>query len=38
MLNGTKGEALIPAVDDVVKSVDLDRGRITIEAIDGLLA
>lgn len=31
------GEQLIPAIDDVVKSIDLEQGRITIEAIDGLL-
>ncbi len=34
---GEKGEILIPAIEDVVKSVDLERGRITIEAIEGLL-
>jgi 16S rRNA processing protein RimM len=34
---GTKGEILIPAIEDVVKSIDLERGRITIEAIEGLL-
>ena len=38
VVRGAKGEVLIPAVDDVVKSVDLDRGRLTIEAIEGLLA
>ena len=38
VVRGTKGEVLIPAIDDVIKSVDLDRGRITIEAIKGLLA
>ena len=34
---GEKGEILIPAVEDVVKSIDLERGRITIKAIEGLL-
>ncbi len=38
VVRGATGEILIPAIDDVVKSVDLDRGRITIEAIKGLLA
>ena len=38
VVRGAKGEILIPAIDDVVKSVDLDRGRITIEVIKGLLA
>lgn len=31
------GELLIPAIEDVVKSVDLKRGRIVIEVIAGLL-
>lgn len=31
------GEVLIPSIEDVVKSVDLDAGRMTVEAIDGLL-
>jgi 16S rRNA processing protein RimM len=30
-------ELLIPGIEDVVKSVDLERGRIVIEVIDGLL-
>ena len=37
VVSGEKGEILIPAIEDVVKSVDLERGRITIEAIEGLL-
>jgi len=37
-VHGAKGEILIPAIEDIVKSVDLDNGRITIEAIDGLLS
>lgn len=28
---------LIPAIEDVVKSIDLDKGEMTIEAIEGLL-
>ena len=31
------GEVLIPAIEDVVKSIDLDAGRITVEVIEGLL-
>ena len=31
------GELLIPAIEDVVKSVDLERGSIVIEVIKGLL-
>lgn len=34
---GEGGEVLVPAIDDVVKSVDLERGRITVDAIEGLL-
>jgi 16S rRNA processing protein RimM len=30
------GELLIPAIEDVVKSIDLEAGRITIELIEGL--
>ena len=32
------GEVLIPAIEDVVKSVDLDNGRMTIETIKGMLS
>ncbi len=31
------GEILIPAIDDVVRYIDLDKGQVVIEAIDGLL-
>jgi len=37
VVSGEKGEMLIPAIEDVVKSVDLESGRITIEPIKGLL-
>lgn len=37
VVRGAEGEVLIPAIEDVVKSIDIDRGRITIEAIQGLL-
>jgi len=37
VVNGESGEILIPAIEDVVKSVDLDNGRVIIEAIEGLL-
>jgi 16S rRNA processing protein RimM len=37
VVEAEKGEILIPAIEDVIKSVDLERGRITIEAIKGLL-
>lgn len=31
------GEILIPAIEDVIQSIDLDVGIITIEPIEGLL-
>lgn len=31
------GEILIPAIEDVVQSIDLNRRCMTIEAIEGLL-
>jgi 16S rRNA processing protein RimM len=37
VVRGAKGEILIPAIADVVKSIDLERGRVTIEPIKGLL-
>ena len=37
VVNGARGEILIPAIEDIVKSIDLDKGRIIIEAIAGLL-
>jgi len=38
VVNGAKGEILIPAIEDVVKSIDLNKGRIVIEPIEGLLS
>ena len=35
--HGSCGEILIPAIDDVVKSIDINTGRMVIETIDGLL-
>jgi 16S rRNA processing protein RimM len=37
VVNGAKGEILIPAVEDVVKSINLDKGYLVIEPIEGLL-
>jgi len=37
VVSGAKGEILIPAIEDVVKSIDLDNGRMVIEPIRGLL-
>jgi len=38
IVQGASGEILIPAIEDVVKSIDIDQGLMTIEAIDGLLS
>jgi 16S rRNA processing protein RimM len=35
--NNTQNELLIPAIADVIKSVDLDKGQVIIELIDGLI-
>ncbi len=37
IVRGPTGEILIPAIEDVVQSIDLDAGIVTIEAIEGLL-
>jgi 16S rRNA processing protein RimM len=37
IVESKRGEILIPAIEDVVKSIDLKKGTITIEAIEGLL-
>ena len=37
IVQGTSGEILIPAIDDVIKSIDIEQGYIVIEPIDGLL-
>ena len=38
VVHGARGEILIPAIEDVVKSIDLNKGCMTIEAIEGLLS
>ena len=38
VVRGAKGETLIPAIEDVVKSIDLDKGCLVIEPIEGLLS
>ena len=37
VVRGDGGEILIPATDEIVKSIDLDRGIIIIEPVKGLL-
>jgi 16S rRNA processing protein RimM len=36
VVQGPRGELLIPAIEDVVKEIDLNRGIMVIEAIEGL--
>jgi len=38
VVHGAKGEILVPAIEDVVKTIDLDKGCVVIEAIEGLLS
>jgi len=38
VVRGVKGEILIPAIDDVVQSIDLSKGHMVIEPIKGLLS
>ena len=38
VVKGDKGEILIPAIEDVVKSIDLNKRHIVIEVIPGLLS
>ncbi len=37
VVQGEKGEMLIPAVEDVVLEVDLAGGRLTVELMEGLI-
>jgi 16S rRNA processing protein RimM len=37
IVEGKRSEILIPAIEDVVKSIDLEKGKMVIEAIEGLL-
>ncbi len=37
VIQSTEGEILIPAIEDVVRSVDLERGIMEIEPMAGLL-
>ena len=37
VVQGPDGEALIPAIPDVVQDVDISGGVITVEAVPGLL-
>lgn len=37
LVRGRYGEVLVPAIEDVVKAVDLEAGRLIIHAIPGLM-
>jgi 16S rRNA processing protein RimM len=37
VVNGKDGEILIPATDEVIKSVEPDKGYVIIEPLKGLL-
>ena len=37
IVRGPEGEVLIPAIEDVIRSIDIKHGFITIEPIEGLL-
>ncbi len=37
VVHGHHGELLIPAIEDVVKMIDPDRGRVVVELIDGIV-
>ena len=38
VVSGAKGEILIPAIEDIIKSIDLKKGYLLIEPIEGLLS
>ena len=38
IVRSASGEILIPAIEDVIKSIDLNAGRLVIEPIEGLLS
>ncbi len=37
VIRGPKGEILLPAIDEVVRDVDLEAGRLTVELMEGLV-
>jgi 16S rRNA processing protein RimM len=36
LVQGPKGEILVPAIEDVVRSIDLDAGTLTVAPIEGM--
>ena len=37
VVDGPRGEILVPAIDDIVKEIDIEGGGMTIEVVPGLL-
>jgi 16S rRNA processing protein RimM len=37
VVRGAMGELLVPAIDEVVKEVDVDSGRMVVELMEGML-
>jgi len=37
IVRGPKGEILLPAIEEVVREVDLEAGRLTVELMEGLV-
>lgn len=37
VVRGPLGELLVPAIDEVVKEVDIERGQMTVELMEGML-
>ena len=37
VVRGPRGEVLVPAIEDIVQTVDLDSARVVIEVVTGLL-
>ena len=38
VVSGAKGEVLIPAIEDIIESIDLNKGCLVIKPIEGLLS
>ncbi len=37
VVRGERGEILVPAIEDIVQSIDVEGGRVVIEVVPGLL-
>jgi 16S rRNA processing protein RimM len=36
VVKGERGQILVPAIEDVVKEVDLEEGRLIVEPLEGM--